>query len=79
MRHDFNSIEDFNELMVQLRRLCTDAHLRSLPITYMEEVDGESDKIPQYLDFTRPYRCPRESKRHQSNLLFCILSKHLAS
>lgn len=78
MRHDFSNLEDFNDLMTHLHRLLTDAQLKDLPLTYMEEVDPESQKIPEFLDFTKPFRCPRETKRHQSNMVVCIFNKHVA-
>lgn len=52
--------------------------MRSLPNGYMEDgIDAETAKIPDYLDFTKPYRSMKEKTLHQSDLVFSIFSKHL--
>jgi len=71
-RHDFEDLDLINELLDHLHKLFTPKQLQDLPINCMVEVDPESTKIPAFLDYTRPYRCMRESQRHQSNLVFSI-------
>lgn len=65
IRHEFENLTEFSELLQHLSKLFTATQLRSLPNGYMEDgIDAETAKIPDYLDFTKPYRCIKEKTLH---------------
>ena len=79
IRCDFSNIEDFNSLLNFLKTIYSPTQLKSIPTSFIQEaVDPETAKIPEYLDYSKPYRTYREKARYQSSMVLFIFNQHAA-